>query len=85
MKLAPVANMVAAPARLPVFDDAWKARCRACRNFEAGEIGVTGASMLCRAVGSNNHKAALASCGDARLFEGKCGPGAALWQARDAQ
>lgn len=83
MTLAPCAVIVAPPALLPVFDDAWKARCRSCRHHYDRDPMVP---MACRHPYSVRRRGAvpmLYGCGDARFTEygGKCGPDALLWEA----
>lgn len=90
LKVSPVAVLVARPAVLPVFDDAWKTKCRACAHFEESAIETTGATMICNAVigrgqrRKSTGKQGPGSCGYARV-EGGCGPAASLFKPKAAK
>lgn len=89
LQWAPVAPIPSA-AWLPVFDDRWKAQCRACAHYAEGDIDRDGASMLCQALPpikrfAGGDAAAVPrhlSCGAMRFEGAGCGEAAELFQAR---
>ena len=76
MKTAPAGEIVAKPAMLPVFDDAWKAKCRSCKHLLARPNNA----MRCALVRTGNNSKWI-YCIDHREPGAACAPGAALWEA----
>jgi hypothetical protein len=85
MKWRPAVQVVMEPARLPVFDDSWKPKCRTCTHFdERTHFDSTGrkdsTSMCCTVTGWVTPTKPL-NCITAREEGGVCGPDATRWEA----